>query len=604
MAGLPVGRSLLQFLFGFQDPPGSGLAAAGDASGTSREGAYCFSRIRTGLLPPLPEFAGVSVEVFDDFLDRIRLQGGHASTALLLSHIRRFNALDVGSMDEGGPYSAPAVFRRLVNFHASELGRAPAWQTDGSAVSARDAVAHLPECLEKFVALRAYTVAFGASPAVLQRDEALQRRCAALRSFVEPVHLDLPAEIDAPESAAQWQLACFHLSEMNRYHAPADKCACLTSACHILSGMMSALKARRSAAASVAAAAPNPEDVRSVSPRVPVAGAIESRQNADDARPTSLVDDVSAAASGADDLLPALVLALLRCNPPKVVSNVEYIRDYRAPEGLRSEANYYLTHVEGAVAFLESLSAAQLTGVSAAEFDAALASADGLGGAVQALADVEAPGRAARTSPASPSQSLLGVSAAAFDGPGQRSSPDSQPLSLDAEVVDRAARLGREPCPPRPRAPAGCEDSAVGAVIRSAAAALAAVSEARATTSHAENTPIDAALPGGSAPSRVLVLSPAEIIGVLEPPPPPAAEGGGGDAAAVLGGWLSLRLRFMPLRSAADLRLADLQPLLDEYRALAQTAQNLRYLLAERDLLPLVEPLLLGRLGVEGALPP
>jgi len=55
---------------------------------------------------------------FEDFLSRLKRQQSHASTSLLLGHIRRFTNLDVAAMDEGGPDSAPAVFRRLVAYHA------------------------------------------------------------------------------------------------------------------------------------------------------------------------------------------------------------------------------------------------------------------------------------------------------------------------------------------------------------------------------------------------------------------------------------------------------------------------------------------------------
>jgi hypothetical protein len=294
-------------------------------------------------------------------------------------------------------------------------------------------------------------------------------------------------------------------------------------------------------------------------------------------------------ASGADELLPVLILAVLRCsNLLNLIANVEYIRDYTSPERLRSEAGYYVTHVESAVAFLERLSAAQLTGVATAELEAALA-------ATPAVV-MDEHGRGDLTSGASD----LSSGASAFAG---SRSPRGLKAAIETDLGNAATELGGSGGPPFP--PCGDlgaapedEAEAVCAVIKSATGALATTAlEPRAATSDHDGVSLDADLCGGRLPSRVLVLSPEEIIGALEPPPPSTLQRG--DASEALEAWLGLRLRFTPLRSANELRLADLQPLLDEYRALAQTAQNLRYLLAERDLLPSITPLLEGR-GVCG----
>lgn len=399
------------------------------------------------------------------------------------------------------------------------------------------------------------------TPAAKHRDESLRLRCAALRSFVSPAHLDLPDECDAPESAPHWELACFHLTELNRYRAPVDKCTCLTNACLLLSGMMAALKARRSAVAAVAAAAPSESDGDAETLQGGGAGVRSpgARQGHDG--PVA-----AAAASGADDLLPALVLALLRSNPAHLASNVEYIRDYHAPDALRSEAGYYLTHVESAVAFLEGLCASHLTGVTAAEFEAVLtgASPPREGGSDQPASN------AAPTGPvvAVPLQRNL------REEEGGVASASATPNDGDAL-----------PATPAGGAASAEESRSVSVAIRGAMAQLetaaiplppvhtAGTEVAVSPLEDAEGSALDEDL-CSRLPSRLLVLSPEELLGVLEPPP--AADSAvdtagtgsrGAGAADAIAGWLQQRLRFLQVHSAADLRLADLQPLLDEYRA-------------------------------------
>jgi hypothetical protein len=639
MTALPVGQALLQFLFGLSGE------TAGDSGSSAIEGdkdAEPQSLAPGFTLPPLPPGA------YADFLSRLKSQPAHASTKLLLRHIQRFNSLNVAVMDADGRDSAHAVFRRLVQLHASALARSPAWTSqphEQEAGATRrlllpEAVASLPTCLEKWAALRTYATVFAATPAARLKDERFFLKCAALRTFLAPSHLDLPHDVDSSPEVQAWELAAFHLTEIDRFRTPRDKSVCILNACGLLSGHMSALKAKQSAvrvlaeATGAAAAAGAASPVACDAPASDAAAHQQQQQHL----------------SSAEDLLPALVLAVVRCNPRGFPSNVDYVRDYHAPDDLRGEAGYFLTHAESAVAFIESLEARHLTGITEEAFLAAM-EAGGARARVDAIAAGLLKAGPDDAAPSSSQGSTAGVGVPAPTLPQPQPSLEEGPVTTQslpdalaeeggtgasqaaavAQVIKTAISSfstpaaaapgdalqqdtpaaaapgdalqqdglpvesppARTAAPPRAVTPEGAEGGSHGATGEAdghVSDQQSPLLQGASPSSQADvdDDPDAAALSDAlsSLPSKVLVLSPEELVGVLVPPPPP-----GGDPAAAIHAWLTARLRFMHVSRAADLRLNDLGPLLEEYKHLGASAANLRYLLVQRDLLPVLSTL-------------
>ncbi|KAI8645441.1 hypothetical protein BD408DRAFT_411909 [Parasitella parasitica] len=169
------------------------------------------------------------------------------------------------------------------------------------------------EGMEKLVMNRLYHVTFCPNTTDdKERDEILYQKISIFR-WIREKHLDIP-ETEHNESFLSF--AESEILKINNYKAPRDKLICILNCCKVIFGLIKHVEGD----------------------------------------------------AGADKFLPILIYVVIRANPPKLVSNVQYIYRFRNPEQLQAEAGYYLTNLMGAISFIETMEAKSLS-ITKEEFD-------------------------------------------------------------------------------------------------------------------------------------------------------------------------------------------------------------------------------------------
>lgn len=179
------------------------------------------------------------------------------------------------------------------------------------------------EGLEKFLLSRLHHMIFGVDESDVQQDAELHQRISSL-SWVSFEHLGVPA-IDP----SLLNLAIKELRSVDDYKSPHDKLVCILNASRVINDVLK----------------------------------LALEDSGARGRPLS-----------ADDFLPILIFSVLRANPTRLVSNVEFVAEFRHPSRLNGEDAYFFTTLQSAVAFVSEISPKVLE-VSQEEFDRRCAAA-------------------------------------------------------------------------------------------------------------------------------------------------------------------------------------------------------------------------------------
>lgn len=175
------------------------------------------------------------------------------------------------------------------------------------------------EGLERCVTSRLTPRIFNRSRKIRAADQKLWQRIRLLQ-FVKPEHLDM---CDAFREDTIFLNKCRkELIRMDSYNAPVDKLACVVNTCQFIFTKLS-----------------------------------EIHKSGKNETPP-----------GADDFFPPFVFVVLTSNVPRLHAHIEHIQTYRRQEDLMGKAGYCFVNLCSAVAFIETLTAKELS-IDSNEFD-------------------------------------------------------------------------------------------------------------------------------------------------------------------------------------------------------------------------------------------
>ncbi|KAK9235669.1 hypothetical protein V1525DRAFT_256650 [Lipomyces kononenkoae] len=237
---------------------------------------------------------------FQRFLSQLRHKGADPLSRYLKSFLHEFGKRSWTVREQ------VKIVQDFQNFIAPRIPLYPPFST-----LPETEIANALEGMEKLIMNRLYAQTF--SPEIprsrrtfsheedLLRDNVLQEK-ERIWSWIEARHLDVEQSII--ESGERFiLLAEDELLKINNYRAPRDKIICILNCCKVIFGLLRQTKTEESA----------------------------------------------------DKFLPILIYVVIKAQPRHLVSNVQYIMRFRSPDKLNGEAGYYLSSLQGALSFIESL---------------------------------------------------------------------------------------------------------------------------------------------------------------------------------------------------------------------------------------------------------
>ncbi|KAK7322430.1 hypothetical protein VNO77_25809 [Canavalia gladiata] len=236
---------------------------------------------------------------FHDFLNRMRHPASLDLIRSIKSFIVSFSFYQPKPENDG---------KRVQDFFLSmeaAIRDHPLWAT-----ATEEDIDCAMEGLEKYIMTKLFPRTFGASPEDAKIDNEISEKISLLQTFLKPEHLDIPAIL---HNEASWLLAEKELLKINAFKAPHEKLLSIMNCCRVINNLL--LNA-------------------AMSEHVP---------------------------AGADDFLPVLIYVTIKANPPKLHSNLQFIKLYRRQAKLISEAEYYFTNLVSAKTFIVDLNAKSLS---------------------------------------------------------------------------------------------------------------------------------------------------------------------------------------------------------------------------------------------------
>ncbi|GJP51447.1 hypothetical protein CLOM_g10608 [Closterium sp. NIES-68] len=285
--------------------------------------------------------AATTALTFHDFLERMKQPAAADLVRPIRNFMMAFMAKD--PEPERDSASVQAFYRSIEAAFRSH----PLWQG-----ASEDELECSGEALEKYLMTKLFPRAFAPEEEEVERDRRLTTRIAALQTFLQPRHLDVP---DSLLNDASLLLAEKDLQKLGSFKAPRDKLVCVLNCCRVINNILLNASITAAAAADASGGAGG-----------------GGKGGGSGGKPP-----------GADDFLPVLIYVVVKANPPQLLSSILYIQRYRHCDRLVSEAAYFFTNLASAATFLESLSAAQLS-LSEDEFkrllEAGYKATEGVGG--------------------------------------------------------------------------------------------------------------------------------------------------------------------------------------------------------------------------------